>query len=145
MERQQGSRKLLQVKGSTIGFARRLRLQATPSEKALWVRLRGRQVLGLKFRRQHPIGSYIVDFFCAEIALIIELDGPIHQQPDLRELDHARERVLEWHGLKILRFTNTMVLNDMETVINTILKVAAEHPGSNSPSPSPGDGEGAGG
>jgi len=88
----------------TIAFARQLRKDMTDAEKLLWARLRRRALEGLRFRRQHPIGPYIVDFFCAEAGLIIELDGQIHSSQERSEHDRLRDAALRDHGLRVLRF-----------------------------------------
>ena len=94
-----------------------MRKHPTPAENALWQRLRRRQ-LGVKFRRQHAIGPFIVDFYCAEAALVVEVDGPIHQYT--AEEDAIRQEFLEAQGLRVLRFTNAEVENDIEGVLNRI-------------------------
>jgi very-short-patch-repair endonuclease len=105
--------------------ARELRQEMTPAEKLLWQRLRNRQLAGLKFRRQHPLDRFIVDFYCAAARLIVEIDGPIHDfQP---ERDSARTAELEQKGYRLIRFQNEQVLNDLETVL-TAIQAAASHP-----------------
>jgi very-short-patch-repair endonuclease len=98
--------------------ARAMRHEATPAEQRLWPQLRGRRFTGLKFRRQHVIGSFIVDFYCAEASLVLEVDGETHLGKEL--LDQTRQRWLEDHGLKVLRFWNTEVFDDLEVVIEAI-------------------------
>ena len=97
---------------STWGRARETireqRKQPTAAEAALWDLLRGRRSLDLKFRRQHAIGPYIVDFYCAAAQLVIEVDGPIHDQQ--REDDADRTALLEANGLRVLRYKNEEVL-----------------------------------
>jgi len=85
--------------------AEQLRYNMTHAETVLWGYLRGNQ-LGYKFRRQHPLGIYIADFYCHQYKLIIELDGSIHHLPDIIKNDIERQRNLELDGFKILRFTN---------------------------------------
>jgi very-short-patch-repair endonuclease len=75
--------------------ARQLRRELTPAERKLWARLRYRQLEGLHFRKQHPVGRFIVDFFCAKAKLIIEIDGDTHAEPDQAEYDQARTIWLE--------------------------------------------------
>ncbi len=99
--------------------ARELRRQSTDAERMLWSRLRDRQLRGVKFRRQAPIDSYIVDFTSAERQLIIELDGGHHS--DQRDSDDARTRDLESRGFQVLRFWNGDVLRDPDSVIEAIL------------------------
>jgi very-short-patch-repair endonuclease len=100
-------------------IAREKRNKPTDAENLLWQHLRRHQVRGLSFRRQHSIGQFIVDFYCAKARLVIEVDGPIHQYQE--EEDSIRQEYLESHGLKILRFSNGVVLNDVEEVIKQIL------------------------
>lgn len=99
--------------------AQRLRANMTTEEKLLWKRLKQNQ-LGYKFRRQHPIHKFIVDFYCHELGLVIEVDGEYHLNQEQIELDAEREKLLEFQDLTILRFTNKEVTNDIETVINSI-------------------------
>ncbi len=89
----------------SVGRARRLRKDATATERLLWGLLRGRNFAGLKFRRQMPIGPYVVDFVCVRHRLVIEADGPFHDA----EQDRARDRWLASEGFRILRFTNAQV------------------------------------
>ncbi len=98
--------------------ARTLRHELSPAEKILWKSLRGRRFAGLKFRRQHPIGAYILDFVCLEIGLGIELDGESHLTRE--EQDQARDRWLASQGIKMLRFWNTQVFDDNEAVMESI-------------------------
>src|SRR5271170_8349123 len=98
--------------------ARELRRDQTDAERKLWNILRGRQVLNLKFRRQHPIGNYIADFCCIEKALIIELDGSQHLERVTQ--DEERTRWLNAHGFQVLRFPNDELLLATESVIEKI-------------------------
>ena len=101
--------------------ARRMRNLPTQAEDALWQRLRNRRLNGSKFRRQHVIDRYIVDFYCAEADLVIELDGPVHLQTVSD--DGNRQEVLENLGLQVLRFTNDEVVSSIENVLRKIEKV----------------------
>ncbi|HLO91155.1 MAG TPA: endonuclease domain-containing protein [Lentimicrobium sp.] len=109
-------------KSSKASFedAKELRKIQTPAEALLWEALRSKQVNGMKFRRQHPIRSFIVDFYCHEAQLIIELDGSIHDQPEVIERDNIRTAVFEELELKVIRFSNEEVLNDLNLVIYRI-------------------------
>ncbi|MBZ0204142.1 MAG: excinuclease ABC subunit UvrC [Ignavibacteria bacterium] len=100
--------------------ARALRKKETKAENKLWQALRNKKAGNFKFRRQHPIGYYIVDFYCDEKHLIIEIDGSIHDLPDNKEYDANRQTELENIGYKIVRFTNDAVLNDIESVLDEI-------------------------
>jgi very-short-patch-repair endonuclease len=119
----------------TFRLAQRLRKNLTPAEKILWQELRNRNLSGFKFRRQHPIREFIVDFFCLEKELVIEIDGKIHQLPDVNEKDENRTAELERLGLTVIRFTNEEVINNKDAVLRKIEKVLF------SPSP-PGEGVG---
>jgi very-short-patch-repair endonuclease len=96
--------------------ARALRKEMTRAEKALWGILRSRKLHNFKFRRQHPVQSYIADFFCHQAGLVIELDGDIHENKDIAENDNERTAQLEAQGLVVIRFTNDEVLNDLSSV-----------------------------
>jgi len=100
--------------------AKRLRRIATPAEEALWVHLRDRKLLGLKFRRQVPVGPYVADFYCYELRLILELDGPVHEEDAQIRHDVNRDANLEALGFRILRFTNREVHAHPESVLETI-------------------------
>ena len=102
--------------------ARELRRDMTPAERVLWGRLRNRQLEGLKFRRQHPLGRFIVDFCCAQHRLIVEVDGGVHRNQ--REYDEARTQVLQAYGYRVLRFSNEAVLGDVDAVLEVIAEVA---------------------
>lgn len=101
-------------------FAQQMRQQPTPAEAALWRRLRGRRVGAVKFRRQHAIAGFIVDFVCLERFLIVEVDGTIHDLPDQQERDALRQAHLESLGYRVLRFTNGDVLGSIEAVLEVI-------------------------
>src|SRR5687768_17128641 len=102
--------------------ARELRQDAPVPERILWHYLRSGRLGGLKFRRQQPIGPYVVDYFCAEARLIIELDGMSHVGDEDR--DEARQRWLEAQGLRVLRFTNDEVIAVAEAVALAIAREA---------------------
>jgi very-short-patch-repair endonuclease len=98
--------------------ARELRKEMTPAEKLLWSRLRNKQLKGLKFRRQHPLGPFIADFYCAARRLVVEIDGDIHDlQP---ERGVARTEQFKQYGYRLIRFRNKQVLNDIEDVLVAI-------------------------
>jgi cyclase len=96
-----------------------LRYNMTHAELLLWGHLKGSQ-LGVKFRRQHPLGIYIADFYCHQHKLIIEIDGNIHDIPEIAANDIERQRNLEADGIRFLRFTNNEVYNQLEKVLETI-------------------------
>ena len=102
------------------GFARENRKGMTDAEQWIWEHLR--TIPDIRFRRQHPIGDYIVDFVCLKLNLIIEVDGAYHNEPQQQTEDAIRSEYLREHGFIILRFTNEEVLYDTESVIQTINK-----------------------
>ncbi len=103
---------------------RALRREMTDAEQALWGILRGRQVAGLKFRRQHPFGDYILDFVCLENRLIIEVDGGQHAEQV--EYDRVRTERLQAAGFIVLRFWNNEVLQELDAVNERIWLTARE-------------------
>ena len=100
--------------------ARELRNNQTRAESCLWEKLRNRQLYGFKFRRQHQYGNYIADFYCHEAQLVIECDGSIHQTNENWQHDQARDVYMVGQGLRVLRFTNEEVLNDLDEVLRRI-------------------------
>ena len=88
-----------------------LRKETTPAEELLWRELRGQKLAGLKFRRQHPVGRFIVDFYSSASHLVVELDGGIHNNN--RDQDESRSELLRSYGYKVLRFQNDQVLNEI--------------------------------
>ena len=102
--------------------AKTLRKTETEPEKLLWRELKSKNFLGFKFRRQHPISQFIVDFYCHELKLIIDLDGRIHLKPENSEYDDNRTAELERFGLRVIRFTNDEIENEMERVLEILRK-----------------------
>ncbi|HEV2851231.1 MAG TPA: DUF559 domain-containing protein [Thermoanaerobaculia bacterium] len=100
--------------------ARELRKEQTAAEEALWNLLRDRRLLRIKFRRQVPIGSFIVDFYCHRERLVVELDGPIHQEPLQAAHDENRDFYLRSIGLTVLRFTNDRIFQEPQAVLAEI-------------------------
>ena len=103
---------------SQTGRARALRKQSTDAERLLWSRLRNRRLMGLKFRRQTPIGRYIVDFVCHERNLIIEVDGGQHQERQADDL--SRTEWLNSQGFTVIRYWNNQVLGELDGVLESI-------------------------
>ena len=101
----------------TKAQARRLRKQPTPSESKLWKLLRDRRLVDFKFRRQYSCGSYILDFYCAKAKLAIELDGGGHGLPRQRSKDEQRDQFLASREIKVLRFWNHKLHDEMESVL----------------------------
>lgn len=106
-----------------ISFARKLRRNQTEVEKLMWKYLRDRRFDGVKFRRQHPIGPYIVDFISLEMHLIIELDGGGHNTDIGKKKDKERRVWLEKNGYKVLRFWNNELMSNMDDVLSVIHNV----------------------
>jgi very-short-patch-repair endonuclease len=100
-----------------------MRTEPTAAENRLWEKLRGRQVNNLKFRRQHPIEQFIVDFYCDEAHLIIELDGDIHLYT--QEEDALRQEFLEGLGFTVIRFSNDRIMNSLDEVLEAIRRIAS--------------------
>lgn len=98
----------------------------TDAEQKLWSQLRRRQILGIQFYRQKPLGPFIVDFYAPAAMLVIELDGIQHQEPDHARRDAERDACLAGQGLLVLRFDNRQALLETEAVINEILRVCEE-------------------
>lgn len=103
-------------------FQRVLRSRMTVAEKLLWDHLKARKLDGLKFRRQQRVGNYIVDFYCAEFRLVVELDGAAHENRE--EYDAMREASLRAMGLEVVRFRNEEVLDHWERVLKAISRAA---------------------
>jgi len=105
--------------------ARRLRLEMTPPEIALWLALR-HTTSGLRFRKQHPAGIYVLDFYCAPAKLAIEVDGEAHSRGDRPARDAARDAWLATQGVRVLRYAASDVLSNVEGVVRQIVAVAIE-------------------
>ena len=99
--------------------ARELRNKLTPAEQVFWLRLK-EQFPEYKFRRQHPISIYIVDFYCHKLKLVIEIDGSVHDSEEAKLNDEKRQNDLENLNLTVIRFTNNQVKNEIEFVIEKI-------------------------
>ena len=100
-----------------VPAAKRLRATSTRSEAILWRRLRGRQFHGLKFRRQHPVGRFVLDFYCDDLQLAIEIDGSIHRDPEVAERGTAREEIIRERGLWFIRVAADATESEIETVL----------------------------
>ena len=112
---------------------RRLRSDMTGPETRLWSRLRARQLQGLKFRRQHGIGPYIVDFYCPEQSLVIEIDGDSHADADQMLKDQLRDRYFQSLGLRVIRYFNDDMMKNLDGVLEDVAKRLSS--GSTSPPP----------
>jgi len=112
--------------GHLFEMAKRLRLNETEAEKLLWSKLCNKQ-LGVKFRRQHPLYEYVVDFYCHSHRLIIEVDGPIHSTKEANYDDNVRSQAFKEFKIEIMRFTNDEVLLDIENVTEKIIDHLNNH------------------
>ncbi len=106
-----------------VSQARRLRRTSTEAERKLWSLLNSAQLNGVKFRRQHPIGTYVVDFVSLDSKLVIEIDGGHHNIDDVQQSDESRTAWLTGEGYRVLRFWNNDVINNPEGVIESIKEV----------------------
>jgi very-short-patch-repair endonuclease len=105
--------------------ARGLRKTMTSAEQILWESLRGRKLAGLKFRRQFPVSPFVLDFYCQELMLVIELDGEVHAEPSQTAHDENRDGYLKSLGCTILRFPNEAVLHNLPAVLKEIVATAS--------------------
>ncbi|HVT31936.1 MAG TPA: DUF559 domain-containing protein [Rhodanobacteraceae bacterium] len=124
---------------SLLASARALHANSTDAERCLWYSLRNRRMSGYRFRRQMPLGQYIVDFVCLRARLIVEIDGGQHADLLLDDLERTRD--LARRGFRVIRFWNNEVLGETEAVLESILEAliqACPHPG---PLPHAGEGE----
>ncbi len=103
-----------------------LRRDMTRAEIVLWYSLKGKQLLGYKFRRQHGVDQYILDFYCPELNLAIEVDGESHNSENARRRDQKRQREIEAYGIRFLRFTDDEVLGNPDRVVDAIEKMVRQ-------------------
>jgi very-short-patch-repair endonuclease len=108
--------------------AKLLRWAMTPAERVLWEALKERQLAGLRFRAQHPIGPFILDFYCPQRRLVVEVDGPIHDDPDQLAYDTYRTAQLNAFGLTVLRLRNDDILTNLPSALARILAMSAPPP-----------------
>lgn len=104
-----------------------LRNNATSAEAILWAKLKGKQLSGYKFRRQQGIDQYIIDFYCSEYQLAIEIDGATHSTDEEIERDKRRQSEIEKLGIQFLRFTNPDIYQNLDEVLKTILDWLEQH------------------
>jgi len=102
------------------GAAKELRQRQTEAEKRLWFKLRDNQIYGLKFRRQEPIGNFIVDFVNYDKKVVIEIDGGPHRGKETARYDQQRTQCLETEGFKVLRFWNSEIIDNLDKVVEKI-------------------------
>jgi very-short-patch-repair endonuclease len=103
-----------------IHAARSLRKESTPAELVLWETLRSSRLDGIKFRRQHPVGPYILDFYCVAHPLAVEIDGCVHDTDDQQRYDQERTAYLQTLGIQVIRIKNEQVEHDLPSVLDTI-------------------------
>jgi very-short-patch-repair endonuclease len=108
------------AKPSIFKLASELRKDETEAEKKLWSKLCKNQIMGLQFRRQHPINIFVADFYCPKIKLVIEVDGSIHDIYEYAEHDIGRSEILNDFGITVIRFTNEQILNDLAETVKQI-------------------------
>lgn len=101
-------------------LAKQLRHRMTQAEILMWDQLKNKQFKGYKFRRQHPIHYFIVDFYCHALKLVVEIDGKYHESEEQKKEDLNRTELLQFQGLKIIRFSNEEVMSDMDLVIKKL-------------------------
>ncbi|RWY47924.1 endonuclease domain-containing protein [Mucilaginibacter gilvus] len=122
-------RKIIPYNPNLKLLARKLRNDSTPGEVLLWKELNGKQMFGFDFHRQKPLLNYIVDFYCYELNLIIEIDGHYHNNEERYNLDVLREAELAEYDLTVMRFTEMEVRRDMGNVLRTIETYILEYKG----------------
>jgi very-short-patch-repair endonuclease len=110
----------------TLRAAAILRKNMTLSERILWKKLRDKKIFKPKFRRQHPVDIFIVDFYCHEFKLVIEIDGEVHNNNESREYDLNRTAQLEKYGIRVIRFTNDQIFCELERVTYRIIEAVTE-------------------
>jgi very-short-patch-repair endonuclease len=117
---------ILPEKREMSSRARELRRDATPAESALWKLLRHRSLRGLKFRRQYPIATFVVDFCCYDLRLVVELDGEVHAEPPQAAHDENRDAYLRSRGYGILRISNQRLFQEPDSVLDEVLQTALD-------------------
>jgi len=116
----------MKIDPQLLEFAKTMRTNATDAENLMWQLLRNKRFINLKFRRQHVIKPYIVDFYCHELALVIELDGSQHNTDDGKEYDTERTKFLEALGLTVVRYWNHEVLSQTDVVLEDLWTMSSE-------------------
>ena len=109
------------VSSAKVKMSQQLRRNMTPAEREFWQMVRDRKMFGLKFRRQHPIGPYVVDFYCHGAKLAVEVDGMSHD--DRASQDNAKTKFLQQQGLRVLRVTNEDVMRELDAVTREIARL----------------------
>jgi len=103
--------------------AKKLRQNLTKSEQVLWELIRKKETLGYRFRRQHPLGNYILDFYNHKLKLCVEIDGIYHNLDEQQEKDIEREEFLKYNGIRTVRFTNEQVLSQTQEVLSNLRRI----------------------
>ena len=111
---------MLKYKVNLKSNARRLRREMTDSERKLWSKLRGKQIMDVQFYRQKPLGSYIVDFYAPKARIVVEVDGSQHMEEGAEQKDAQRDKYLKNQKLSVLRFNNLQVLKELDSVVEVI-------------------------
>lgn len=112
--------------GNVKGAARQMRKEPTRSESLLWSALRNRRLASRKFRRQHPVGRFVLDFYCHQERLAVEMDGPVHETQ--RQADGERQQILESRGIRFLRLPAALVEGDLPAALTAIERAFSTHP-----------------
>lgn len=112
---------------NSVGLCRDLRKNPTDAEACIWEILRDRKLNGYKFRRQHPLTGYVLDFYCPELKLAIEIDGQVHRNAEQIAYDQDRTKILKESGVSIIRFWNSEVINELPSVIDRINTLIKNH------------------
>ena len=108
------------AKAETFSKASNLRQNMTKAETKLWSHLRTKEKLGYRFRRQHPCGFYILDFYNHQLKLCVEVDGEYHQNKSQKKKDKERDEYLKYNGIKTIRFTNKQIINEIDFVLEKL-------------------------
>ena len=127
------SKPVLKYTSNLKNTARHLRKNMTESEQVLWSRLCGKQLLGVQFYRQKPLGRFIVDFFSPKVKLVVEVDGSQHAEENHVVRDKQRDEYLAGLGIRVLRFNSRETLKDTDAVVEIIFRAIAERLGKKSP------------
>jgi very-short-patch-repair endonuclease len=115
-----GRRKIIPYNARMKEYAREFRNNPTPTEAMLWEHLKGKQMKGYDFHRQKPLGNFVVDFFCHELMLAIEIDGRVHNDDYRKEKDAFRQDLISGHGVRFLRFSAERVKQSVDEVLSEI-------------------------
>ncbi|MGE0600299.1 MAG: endonuclease domain-containing protein [Dehalococcoidia bacterium] len=125
-----------------VPAARRLRKELTPTEAILWERRRDRRCMNPKFRRQHPVGRFVLDFYCESLRVGIEVDGGIHLDPEQRKFDEERQLLLEEKNIRFIRIPSRLVTHDTTALMSYLTETLSIQSGTPLPSRESGRGEG---